>query len=73
MNTFYHDQKNDSTIKSVHKALDIVDYVADNPKGISVTDLSEGLQINKSTVSKMLATLECIIMSNRIRKHIATV
>lgn len=58
MNTFYHDQKNDSTIKSVHKALDIVDYVADNPKGISVTDLSEGLQINKSTVSKMLATLE---------------
>ncbi len=50
--------KTDSTIKSVHKALDIIDCISACPQGITVTELSERLSINKSTISKMLATLE---------------
>lgn len=52
------DRKTDSTIKSVHKALDIIDYVSKCPQGTSVKDLSDGLGINKSTISKMLSTME---------------
>lgn len=50
--------KTDFTIKSVHKALDIVDYLSKIPSDASVKELSDALQINKSTISKMLSTLE---------------
>jgi len=52
------ENKSDSTIKSVHKALDIIDFLADSSHDVSVTELSEQLQINKSTISKMLSTLD---------------
>lgn len=51
------ENKTDFTIKSVHKALDIVEFLSDHSGDASVKELSDALGINKSTVSKMLLTL----------------
>ena len=47
----------DSTIKSVHTALTLLDLVGKARDGVRVKDLSEEAGINKASISKMLATL----------------
>ncbi len=47
----------ESAIRSVGKALSILDRVGEYADGVSVGELSERLAINKATVSKMLSTL----------------
>lgn len=45
------------TVQSIDRALDILEMLGDHPQGIQVKDLSSGLGLNKSTVSRMLSTL----------------
>ncbi len=54
-----------SAIKSVYKALDILNCVGEYPDGIGVKELSERLGINKATISKMLSTMAS---QNYVRK-----
>ena len=44
-------------VKSLAKALDILECVADGPDGAGVSEVSLRLGINKASVSKMLSTL----------------
>ncbi len=46
------------TISSVARALDILDCLASRPGEMGVTEISRQLRVHKSTVSRMLATLE---------------
>jgi IclR family transcriptional regulator, KDG regulon repressor len=50
--------KNKYPVKSLVKALRILDVLAERPAGFGITDLSESLQIGKSTVHRLLATLK---------------
>jgi DNA-binding IclR family transcriptional regulator len=50
--------KNKYPVKSLAKALRILDLLAERPTGFGITDLSESLQIGKSTVHRLLATLK---------------
>ena len=49
--------RRDNGVKSVHKALEILNRVAEYSDGVGVKELSERLAINKATVSKMLSTM----------------
>jgi IclR family transcriptional regulator, KDG regulon repressor len=49
--------ENKYPVKSVVKALRILDVLAERPAGFGITELSEALQIGKSTVHRLLATL----------------
>ena len=44
-------------VKSLGKALNILECVADGPDGAGVSEVSARLGINKASVSKMLSTL----------------
>jgi DNA-binding IclR family transcriptional regulator len=50
--------KNKYPVKSLVKALRILDVLAERPGGFGITELSEELQIGKSTVHRLLATLK---------------
>jgi IclR family KDG regulon transcriptional repressor len=50
--------QNKYPVKSLVKALRILDLLAGKPGGCGITDLSEALQIGKSTVHRLLATLK---------------
>jgi IclR family transcriptional regulator, KDG regulon repressor len=50
--------RNKYPVKSLIKALRILDVLAERPAGFGITDLSEALQIGKSTVHRLLATLK---------------
>ena len=52
------DQKNKYPVKSLVKALRILDVLAERPTGFGITELSEALDIGKSTVHRLLATLK---------------
>lgn len=45
-------------VQSVSRALTILKTVANHPNGIGVTDLARILNVHKSTVSRLIATLE---------------
>ena len=44
-------------LASVEKALKVIDYLAQNPRGCTLSELSRGLDLNKSSVHHLLATL----------------
>ena len=46
------------TVNSVARALDILDCLAAHRREVGVTEISHELQVHKSTVSRMLATME---------------
>lgn len=46
-----------ATIQSLERALDILEMLGKHPGGMQVKDLSQQLELNKSTVSRMLYTL----------------
>lgn len=46
------------TIQSVNRAFAILRAVADNPQGIGVSELARRMNLHKSTVSRLLSTLE---------------
>ena len=50
--------KNKYPVKSLAKALHILDVLAERPAGFGITELSEALHIGKSTVHRLLATLK---------------
>jgi IclR family KDG regulon transcriptional repressor len=50
--------KNKYPVKSLVKALRILDVLAERPAGFGITELSEALHIGKSTVHRLLATLK---------------
>ncbi len=60
------DQKSSSTILVLEKALNILSRFDGNRTEWGVTELSKDLSINKSTVSKILSTLEnhCYLVKN---------
>src|SRR6266852_4273197 len=47
-------------VKSLVKALRILDALGDRPGGLGITDLSEKLKAPKSTVHRLMATLEAV-------------
>ncbi|MBR1417803.1 MAG: IclR family transcriptional regulator [Synergistaceae bacterium] len=63
------EQKISDGIKSLGKALDILTCVGETYEGVSVTEVSDKLNINKATVSKMLSTMAS---RNFVRKDIHT-
>jgi DNA-binding IclR family transcriptional regulator len=50
--------ENKYPVKSLVKALRILDVLAERPAGFGITELSEALHIGKSTVHRLLATLK---------------
>lgn len=46
-----------AVIQSLERAIDILELLSVNPNGIQVKDISATLDLNKSTVSRMLSTL----------------
>jgi DNA-binding IclR family transcriptional regulator len=51
--------KNKRPVKSLVKALRILDALGNHPSGLGITELSGELQSPKSTVHRLIATLEC--------------
>jgi len=51
-------RNNNQPVKSLIKALRILDTLADYPGGLGITELSEQLKAPKSTVHRLIATLE---------------
>lgn len=45
-------------IQSVMRALEILEYLAENGNNCRLQDISEGLELNKSTVHSLISTLE---------------
>ncbi|MEM1503092.1 IclR family transcriptional regulator [Domibacillus sp. 8LH] len=48
----------ENVVKSVARALDIIAHVSASPRGLGVTEIANGMDINKSSVFRTLATLE---------------
>lgn len=46
-----------ATVQSIDRALDILEMLGEHPQGVQVKDISAGLGLNKSTVSRILSTL----------------
>src|SRR6266404_5353796 len=53
-------RKNNKPVKSLIKALRILDALGDCPSGLGITQLSETLKAPKSTVHRLIATLETV-------------
>ena len=51
-------RKNHKPVKSLLKALRILDSLGDCPSGLGITELSDALRAPKSTVHRLVATLE---------------
>lgn len=47
-----------STVQSVERVFSILEALSEYPKGISLGDLSEIVSLHKSTVFRLLSTLE---------------
>jgi DNA-binding IclR family transcriptional regulator len=54
----YKSFKNKRPVKSLLKALRILDTLGDRPGGLGITDLSDALKAPKSTVHRLISTLE---------------
>ena len=53
-------RKNGKPVKSLIKALRILDALGDCPSGLGITELSSALKAPKSTVHRLIATLEAV-------------
>ena len=53
-------RKNHKPVKSLIKALRILDALGDCPSGVGITELSATLKAPKSTVHRLIATLEAV-------------
>lgn len=53
-------RKNNTPVKSLIKALRILDALGDCPSGLGITELSDVLKAPKSTVHRLIATLEAV-------------
>lgn len=53
-------RKTNKPVKSLIKALRILDALGDCPSGLGITELSETLKAPKSTVHRLIATLETV-------------
>src|SRR5437879_12125290 len=53
-------RKNNKPVKSLLKALRILDALGDCPSGLGITELSQALKAPKSTVHRLIATLETV-------------
>ena len=53
-------RKNNKPVKSLIKALRILDALGDCPSGLGITELSDALKAPKSTVHRLIATLEAV-------------
>lgn len=53
-------RKNNRPVKSLIKALRILDALGDCPSGLGITELSSALKAPKSTVHRLIATLEAV-------------
>jgi DNA-binding IclR family transcriptional regulator len=53
-------RKNSRPVKSLIKALRILDALGDCPSGLGITELSDALKAPKSTVHRLIATLEAV-------------
>ncbi len=51
---------NNRPVKSLTKALRILDALGESPRGLGITELSEALRAPKSTVHRLIATLEAL-------------
>lgn len=56
-----------AVIQSLERAIDILELLSVNPNGIQVKDISSKLDLNKSTVSRMLSTL--VIRGYALKKN----
>ncbi|MBD7911308.1 MULTISPECIES: IclR family transcriptional regulator [Clostridium] len=52
------DLNNSNLVQSVERALDILDCLAENPKGCGIGELSKNLGLSKSTIHRLLTTLK---------------
>lgn len=55
----------DNTVQSVVRAIDILNFIAKHPTGVGVTAVSDALGLHKSTVSRLISTLESTGAINR--------
>jgi DNA-binding IclR family transcriptional regulator len=55
------------TVQSVERAIAILKTVAQNPEGIGLTDIATRTDLHKSTVSRLLSTLEGVTAVTRSR------
>lgn len=57
------------SVQSLTRAFDILNIIADTPDGIGVTPIAEQLGLHKSTVSRLLVTLEGLNVVQRLPKY----
>lgn len=55
-----------SSVQSVKRAFAILETVAAHPEGVGVTEIAQHLDLPKSTVSRLLATLEGVAAVERV-------
>ena len=48
----------DNTVQSVVRAMEILNFIAKHPAGVGVTAVADALGLHKSTVSRLISTLE---------------
>jgi len=59
-------------IKSIEKALDLLELLSDKEKEMSITEISKELHMGISTVHRILTTLKCrdyIVQNRQTSKH----
>ncbi len=52
------DLSNPNLVQSVERALDILDCLAEYPKGCGIAELSKNLGLSKSTIHRIITTLK---------------
>lgn len=60
-------------IKSIEKALDLLELLSDNKKEMSITEIGKELHMGLSTVYRILTTLKChgyVIQNQQTSKYI---
>ena len=59
-------------IKSIEKALDLLELLSDNKKEIGITEINRELHIGLSTIHRILTTLKCrgyIVQNQQTSKY----
>lgn len=65
----YLNKIENAEIKSVAKALTIIEYMSENGNNITLKEISKGLEIPKSTVAGLLKTLEQYNFINKLENN----
>jgi DNA-binding IclR family transcriptional regulator len=58
-----------SNVQSIERAFAILETVAAHPEGLGVTEIAHHVDLPKSTVSRLLATLEGVAAVERVSAH----